>query len=82
MHVPRLAARLDHQRAAGRRRAACRAGSGRREHRAAPSRFAIVDDFLGPQEYREILALALAAEAEFKAGASPPTIPSTHKKSS
>lgn len=31
-------------------------------------RFVVVDDFLGPQEYRELLALALAAEGEFQAG--------------
>ena len=30
--------------------------------------YAIIDDFLGPGEYGEILALALAAEDEFKAG--------------
>ena len=31
-------------------------------------RFVVIDDFLGPQEYRELLALALAAEGEFTAG--------------
>ena len=31
-------------------------------------RFVVIDDFLGPQEYRELLALALAAEDEFRAG--------------
>lgn len=30
--------------------------------------FAIIDDFLGPGEYQELLALALAAEDEFGAG--------------
>jgi Rps23 Pro-64 3,4-dihydroxylase Tpa1-like proline 4-hydroxylase len=30
--------------------------------------YAILDDFLGPGEYRELLALALAAEDDFKAG--------------
>jgi SM-20-related protein len=31
-------------------------------------RFTIIDDFLGPQEHRELLAFALASEEQFKAG--------------
>ena len=38
------------------------------DSRARRARFVVIDDFLGPGEHRELLALALAAEEEFKAG--------------
>jgi Rps23 Pro-64 3,4-dihydroxylase Tpa1-like proline 4-hydroxylase len=36
--------------------------------RARSARFVVIDDFLAPVEHRELLALALAAEHEFKPG--------------